>query len=382
MNLKIVVAPGSKLHIFFTGISGTICASVFPMFPASDSHTHRSLIYLPPACRIGTMGKNWSGRGGGRGGGGGGGNDLSNCRGYAAVIGTCDAAREKESNKELTNLLSQAIERLYPRHDTQLHQEGSANKEDSIADLLQNELKQLQKQKHSGAQDVVSINIGIKGIVFAKITRRDVCPVKLVKDILDQVKTEKVPCSRHLVKVVPLQLVTFGGETEFISSAKILVEGHFGAETTGEGSTLAQIALSKVVHKRKADDLDGEIHECDDAGESAQKRVCVEESVPSSSTRLRSGSNAQEEDSVGDDTAEVGLHSDPAPPTVDESAQESSTAVQVPAAPAAVLPEVRYFVLFKARNHNTLNKQLVIQRVKEEMPAHLRQDYLHGQVGS
>jgi hypothetical protein len=373
-------------HYFFAGISGTICALVVPVFPANDSHTHN---FLPPTCRLGPMGKNWNGRGGGRGGGGGGGNDLSNCRGYAAVIGTCDAAREKESNKELTNLLSQAIERLYPRPDSQL--DDNANKEDSIADLLQNELKQLQKQKHSGAQDVVSINIGIKGIVFAKITRRDVCPVKLVKEILDQVKAEKVPCSRHLVKIVPLQLVTFGGETEFISSAKILVEGHFGAESIGEGSTLAHIALSKVVHKRKADDLDGEIpesnaatHEGDDASEGAQKRVCVEVSVPSSSAGLRSGSNAQEEGSVGDDTAEVVLNTDPAPTAVDESAkiQESSTTVQVPAAPAAVLPEVRYFVLFKARNHNTLNKQLVIQRVKEEMPAHLRQDYLHGQVGS
>jgi len=41
-----------------------------------------------------------------------GGNALANCRGFGCVMGTCDAARERETSKELVNLLTQAIEQL------------------------------------------------------------------------------------------------------------------------------------------------------------------------------------------------------------------------------------------------------------------------------
>jgi hypothetical protein len=149
------------------------------------------------------MGKNWKGHGGGRGGGGGSG-DLTSCRGFAGVIGTCDAAREKESNKELTNLLQQTIERIYPvvAEDSI----DSPQESDSIADMIKSEVAQLKSKKQGGGQDVVSINTGIKGIVFVKISRRDICPVKLIKAIFDQVKADKVPCTRHVVRIIPLQL--------------------------------------------------------------------------------------------------------------------------------------------------------------------------------
>lgn len=328
-------------------------------------------VFLPPPFFL-DMGKNWKGKGGG--GGGGGNNDLSNCRGYAAVMATCDAAREKESNKELTNLLNQAIERLYPKPVASSQQEdGSSAAGDSIADLLQQELKQLQKNKHTGAQDVVSINVGTKGIVFAKITRRDVCPVKLVKSIFDQVKAEKVPCSRHLVRLVPLQLVHFAGEEDFVASAKILVEGHFGESTD---KTLSQIALSKVVPKRKAEDISGAevVEDTDEAADS--KRKCIEEEVPSSSSV--SGSRELDEGPVGDDTVEDRAEGGERPAML--SAVKEPTVAAAPT-PTSTQPEIRYFILFKARNHNVLNKQLVIQKVREILPSNFKQDYMHGQVG-
>ena len=37
-------------------------------------------------------------------------NALGDCRGFGCVMGTCDAARERETSKELVNLLTQAIE--------------------------------------------------------------------------------------------------------------------------------------------------------------------------------------------------------------------------------------------------------------------------------
>jgi hypothetical protein len=326
------------------------------------------------------MGKNWKGRGGGGGGGGGG--DFTNCRGFACVIGTCDAAREKESNKELTNLLNQAIERVYPpTSSASVEPEPLAAKEESIADMLQNELKQFRQQKHSGAQDIVTINTGIKGIVFAKISRRDVCPVKLVKAIMDQIRDEKVPCSRHLVKMIPLQLAFYGGETEFMNSAKILAEACFTGEDTSV--TLPTLQLSKVVHKRKSDQIEGaesEDQKPEDHDDQDSKRVCQEgdaQDVPepqeptAASFNMFSAPAATEAAAL---SAEVGT---------ENSAPGAVQALPTPAAStvaAPLKPEIRYFILFKARNHNTLNKHMVIQRVRECLPAHLRQDYLHGQV--
>ena len=80
---------------------------------------------------------------------------------------------------------------------------------------------------------------------------------------------------------------------------------------------------------------------------------------------------------------------DVAAPSAGEASVENAPG-EVPAAPTAASstvaapqkPEVRYFILFKARNHNTLTKHMVIQRVRECLPPHLRQDYLHGQVAT
>ena len=326
------------------------------------------------------MGKNWKGggRGGGRGGGGGGGGDLASCRGYAAVIGTCDAAREKESNKELSNLLNQAIEQLYPpiQEKPQEDTQESSNKHESIEDMLRSEVLQVKQQKKSG-QDVMSINIGIKGIVFAKINRRDVCPVKLVKSIMDRVKEEKVPCSRHLVKIIPLQLVYFAGETDLINTARLFVEGTF---ISTDGKTLPQLQLSKVQHKRKAPELSSteeeQVHGEDvevsekthEEGESV-KKVCTEtngevkESLPESALPV--------------DAVPASTTTDVDVPTI----TTPTTTVDVPVPPPLYNgPEVRYFILFKARNHNTLNKTTVIQRMRESMPVNIRQDYMNGQV--
>lgn len=329
------------------------------------------------------MGKNWKGRGGGGGGGGGG--DFTNCRGFACVIGTCDAAREKESNKELTNLLNQAIERVYPPSSSgSAEAEPAAAKEESIADMLQNELKQFRQQKHSGAQDIVTINTGIKGIVFAKISRRDVCPVKLVKSIMDQIRDEKVPCSRHLVKIIPLQLAFYGGETEFINSSKILAEACFTSEDASV--TLPTLQLSRVVHKRKSDQIEdgaeGESKEPGDHDEQDSKRSCLEDDGPVVA-------KAQEVAAPSFNLFAAPAAEEVAVPFALEGSSENApgavpaTSTPAPSTVAAPLkPEVRYFILFKARNHNTLTKHMVIQRVRECLPPHLRQDYLHGQVAT
>ena len=114
-------------------------------------------------------------------------NALGDCRGYGCVMGTCDAARERETSKELVNLLTQAIEfdqviilsfviltkmqsilQIYqvvnPVHNIAATATDADNST-SVHDLLMSELKTVKTEKKSICQDVVSINTGIKGII-------------------------------------------------------------------------------------------------------------------------------------------------------------------------------------------------------------------------
>jgi hypothetical protein len=74
---------------------------------------------------------------------------------------------------------------------------------------------------------------------------------------------------------------------------------------------------------------------------------------------------------------------------------EPTTTIEPAAAPvaepaAAVVPAVvptyapadiiKYMVLFKARNHNTLTKNFVMSKVRECVPPYVKQDYLLAQV--
>lgn len=70
--------------------------------------------------------------------------DLNSIRGLGCIIATCDAAREKEANKELVNLVTQAIERLYPEIEDASAVDGgmkssssSSAGNKSMAELLQ-----------------------------------------------------------------------------------------------------------------------------------------------------------------------------------------------------------------------------------------------------
>lgn len=312
------------------------------------------------------MGKNWKGRGGGggRGGGSGGGNDLASCRGYAAIIGTCDAARERESTKELSNLLSQTIERLGlttppPTLEEEESADPSSKGNESIEDMLRNEVMQIKNQKRAGTQDFVSINTGIKGIVLVKIARRDLCPIMLVKSIFDQISSEKVPCSRHLVRVIPLQILFFAGEDDFTNITKLLLEGTFEKPDI----TLPKLQLSKVIHKRKTPEGEADVaSECanvDEEGESGNsKRARIESCIE----EIKTVQTAAE-------VVEV-----PKPEVV----SDTPLAVEATSATSSV-PHVmvKYMLMFKARNHNTLTKTFALNKFRELTPSFLRQDYLH-----
>jgi len=254
-----------------------------------------------------------------------------------------------------------------PQPAAEESEEPSTKGEESIADMIRNEVMQVKKQRHWGTQDFISINTGIKGIVLVKISRRDICPIMLVKSIFDLVSAEKVPISRHLVKLIPLQLIYFAGEEEFGNVTKLLVEGTF---TNPTGVTLPTLQLSRVVHnKRKAPEEGDAVETGEQSTEDAQgdaKRAKTEDDPEGAADA-----------SAAEATAEP-AREEPVAPVV----EEAPAVVAAPAEPVSTVPReiIKYMVLFKARNHNTLTKTFVLQKFRELVPPHLRQDYLLAKV--
>ena len=120
---------------------------------------HSTTIKTSHLNQIFTMGKGWKGRGGGGRGGGGGGahHDLKSVQGHACILGTCDSARVKEGNREMLNLVSEAIEELYPNLDEAGDKDArevgvsssssSSSSEQTVSDLLKEELEMLKKAR-------------------------------------------------------------------------------------------------------------------------------------------------------------------------------------------------------------------------------------------
>lgn len=153
------------------------------------------------------MGKNWHGNRGSKGGGHSS-HDIPSCKGYPVIMGTCDAARERETSRELVNLLNDAIEALYPRPSAP-HSDQADGHGKSIAEMMRAEIEEIKGQKHADTQSVVSINTGVKGIALIKILRKECCPVTLIKHLFERVRREKAALCRYVVRVIPLQRVFY-----------------------------------------------------------------------------------------------------------------------------------------------------------------------------
>jgi hypothetical protein len=198
------------------------------------------------------MGKNW--KGGQRGQRKGGGsasksNSLASCRGFPFVLATCDTARERESNKEIVNLLTLGMEELIakkvitekytsPFAAKKMIEDGKIDNESesecdsdddfnqqngsSMADLLAAEINSVKKESGSGTY-LHSINLNTKGLVLVKILRRDVCPIKLLQIIFDKIKNDNSALSRHLIRLTPCSQCFYPNIVELISNTRTLL---------------------------------------------------------------------------------------------------------------------------------------------------------------
>lgn len=263
------------------------------------------------------MGKGWKGGGGGRDKG----HDIASCKGFPVVMGTCDAARERETSKELVNLLNEAIEVLYPSAPSEaVPSEGNA----SIEDMLKAEIEAVKGQRHSATQAVVSINTGVKGITLVKILRKECCPVKLVKHIFDRVEQEKMALCRFVVRVVPFQMVFYPEEDELADN--------FGALMRRE---LSLPPLPTPKRKREEEpDNDGKVDDTD--AEASKKPKQAAESPEAASA----------------------ISIEP-PQAVSSSAESRASEPRI--------AQIPYYIIYKARNNNVVSREMVHRTIQNGM---------------
>ena len=340
-------------------------------------------------------------------------------------MGTCDAARERETSKELVNLLNQAIESLSPTVAEHSEPASSYSGGGSVKDMLAREIAQVQGQKHSATQNVMSVDTRVKGLVLIKIMRRDLCPVELVKSIFDRVRTEKEPCSRHVVRIIPLQKIFYPNNNDLSDNiANIVLNAFPGAVLPHFEKEILVVKEEKVRGEKRTNSeataestnqlTDGDENETEDKKRPRTEEPSSSSEEPSSSSAASSSlaaSEGLEMEGVSTSTEEI-----VAEPTQEESVEttkDESTAivphatellpetiladatsiavesiaptvlgsapepviVDAPSAPAPFYGPLVYCALFKARSHNIMTRESAQSTISKTVPAFFRTNY-------
>jgi hypothetical protein len=262
------------------------------------------------------------------------GHDFSSCRGFGIILGTCDAAKERETSKEMVNLFSEAIEQVYPGSLLQNSQkdndepEPTEKKESlSIADLMKQEISDVKTKKTANLSTVVSIKTDVKGIALVKLLKPEYCPVTLLRKVFDNIKSSKKGCCRYVVRLIPLKHVFFPKEDDFLDNMPKIFNKEFGI-TIDEPKLVA----SSVTGEKRPREEDEE-----DSTQEAQ-------------------------------VAKI--------PKVEELVSESAVVHK----PLNTQEKFRYAVHFKARNHNVLTKQFVSDNVIDALKDYGIADFRYAKV--
>lgn len=160
-----------------------------------------------------------------------------------------------------------------------------------------------------------------------KITRPNTCPIRLVRTIFEKVERLKLPCSRHLCRIVPLSKVFFANETEFETNMASLILEHFP---------------HRIQDPINVIESEGDLQ--------PQKKLKQEES----------GAIITETSDVPVDLSPSGQSDELEATSLKRSASEISYAKVAPLLPVSFL--------FKKRNHNTLNRLQTQQIVFNRLP--------------
>lgn len=330
-------------------------------------------------------------------------NDLPSCKGLRMVLGTCDAAREREASKELVNLFNQVIEEINiekPTSNTSVttntaDDNNNHNQEKSIQSILQEELNEVRAQASSVTQNVMSINTNVKGIVCIKFLRSTDSPLEVVQRVFQKVKDQKQAYLRNAVRIIPFDRVFYPNEEELNENIEKLMNPT--SPTLAPSASSSGIQSDPVIIESKTADDTSNIKEEPDATWTDTEVVAVAVAPTSSSVSLKRklddtqlNSESNDEDTQMNKVV-VGSTTDTATATatVTTVPDSSSTAVITSSAintsssssaqqtiqPLRISSKhpYSYVVQFKARNHNTIHKGHANTAVARVVPPNSKQ---------
>lgn len=271
--------------------------------------------------------------------------DLGSCKGHGVVLATCDAAKEREASKELCNVITDAVEQLYPEDVG----DSSTNDADedyeqklSMEEMIKREVEGLKHAPSSSSgnkknfQKVVSIKTDVKGLVLLKLTSKNHCPLRIVKHIMDLVRSEKRAFTRYAVRLIPLQVVFYPNDVELKEGMNELLSRNI--------PELAILPLSTDA----GGEGDGE-GEVDDEHQSKRPK--------------------------NDNSGII----------ADQIEKESVTIIQIDKVTTTISttkPKFTYSVTFKARNNNSFSRDFILQLFNGKLREFGSVDYLNPQVCS
>lgn len=187
------------------------------------------------------------------------------------------------------------------------------------------------------------------------------CPLALVRSIFSRVRQERLPISRHVVRVTPFQKVFFPNENELEENVQSLVQSYFGI-TTIKKSPDAPIETESKKRKISSE------------SEDAQNITKLIDEVSDQTVNMDGVNNVVSESdlNINGSTSDAVLE--------EKNVQEAVNApclLSDSMETTKVITPIRKFVYtiqFKARNHNVLDRQAVHAVVMKNMPSFSRPD--------
>jgi len=160
------------------------------------------------------------------------------------------AQRSREASKELVNLLTQCLEEMgieSASSDSSSSSSAPADsdnvREKSVQEILAEEIAQTKGNRFkASSQPFVTLQTGIKGVIIAKICRKDVGPCALIDAILARVTRDKQPVSRYIARIIPLEKLFFPDTESLQLNVRQLMRGLYPGATFKPDVILAAAA--------------------------------------------------------------------------------------------------------------------------------------------
>jgi hypothetical protein len=260
------------------------------------------------------------------------------------------------------NLITDVIEEIYPADDVpsvQLEEQQSL----SVEEMIRREVEAAKggtrsSKDKSFSQKAVSILTDVKGIVIIKLSKRKYCPVKILSHIIEKIEHDRIPLTRYVVRLIPLQVTFFPKQDELADNIPYLLHSH-----------LSGIELPQK--RKKGENGEGDNEDDSVSADEEDNANALPQHNEDVNTRTNEG-NAAKKQRV-DESGNAVVVSLEEPTVAIESATEISE-------PTATAQKIRYSIEYKGRNHNVLNREMVYVMFNQRLRDYGVVDYRNPEV--